>query len=90
MFLDKGMLLMEVKIPGAMPVWLSRIFSELKIYPESYSKYGTFYQEYMVRSLEGSNMTKRALDGNAAENPAVRSAKDRGEGAVGGGEGICA
>ena len=89
-FLDKGMLLMEVKIPGAMPVWLSRIFSELKIYPESYSKYGTFYQEYMVRSLEGSNMTKRALDGNAAENPAVRSAKDRGEGAVGGGEGICA
>ena len=44
----------------------------------------------MVRSLEGSNMTKRALDGNAAENPAVRSAKDRGEGAVGGGEGICA
>ena len=47
-FLEKGMFLMEVKVPGTMPLWLSRIFSELKIFPVSYSKYGTFYQEYMV------------------------------------------
>lgn len=47
-FSEKGMFLMEVKIPGAMPLWLSRIFSELKIFPVSYSKYGTFYQEYMA------------------------------------------
>lgn len=52
-FLDKGMFLMEVKIPGAMPVWMSRVFSELGIYPVSYSKYGTFYQDYVAEETEG-------------------------------------
>lgn len=47
-FLDKGEMLMEVKIPGAMPVWMSRLFSELQIYPISFSKYGTYYQEYIA------------------------------------------
>lgn len=46
--LDKGSLLMEVKIPGAMPVWMSRLFSELQIYPISFSKYGTYYQDYIA------------------------------------------
>ena len=46
------MLLMEVKIPGAMPLWMSRILSELDIYPTSYSKYGTYYQNYIEESTE--------------------------------------
>jgi hypothetical protein len=36
--------LMEIKIPGAMPVWLALILDELEIYPISFSKYGTGYQ----------------------------------------------
>ena len=35
--------LMEIKIPGAMPVWLARMLDELKIYPTSFSKYGKAY-----------------------------------------------
>lgn len=35
---------MEVKIPGAMPLWMARLFSELEIYPVSFSKYGVAYQ----------------------------------------------
>lgn len=46
--LERGMFLMEVKIPGAMPVWMSELFSELEIFPTSYSKYGTYYREYMI------------------------------------------
>ncbi len=46
--LEKGKLLMEIKIPGAMPVWMSRILSELAIYPVSYSKYGTYFKEYIA------------------------------------------
>lgn len=46
--------LMEVKIPGAMPLWMSRILSQLSIYPVSYSKYGAYYQEYLRRDLEYS------------------------------------
>ena len=47
--LEEGRVLMEVKIPGAMPVWMSRGFSELGIYPVSFSKYGRYYREYLLR-----------------------------------------
>lgn len=42
--LEEGRRLMEIKVPGAIPVWLSRILDELKIYPASFSKYGRGYQ----------------------------------------------
>lgn len=35
--------LMEIKIPGTMPLWLSHILDELEIYPTSFSKYGKGY-----------------------------------------------
>ncbi len=35
--------LMEVKAPGALPLWLSEAFTALKIYPTSFSKYGRIY-----------------------------------------------
>lgn len=35
--------LMEIKIPQAMPLWLSSALSQLKLYPVSFSKYGQFY-----------------------------------------------
>lgn len=45
--LEKGQVLMEVKVPGAMPLWMSRLLAGLNIYPDSFSKYGTYYQEYL-------------------------------------------
>jgi len=48
--LDPGQVLMEVKIPNAMPVWMSHIFSELDIFPVSYSKYGMFYKNYLLQN----------------------------------------
>ena len=41
--LPAGMRVMEIKIPNAMPLWLSAILGELEIYPASFSKYGTAY-----------------------------------------------
>lgn len=41
--LPAGMRVMEIKIPNAMPLWLSAILDELGIFPASYSKYGTAY-----------------------------------------------
>lgn len=38
--LEPGQVLMELKIAGSVPLELSRIFSELKIYQTSFSKYG--------------------------------------------------
>lgn len=36
--------LLEIKIPGIMPMWMSLILAKLKIYPVSISKYGTYYK----------------------------------------------
>lgn len=44
--LGEGRYLMEVKILGAMPVWFTRLLSELEIYNTHFSKYGQEYMEY--------------------------------------------
>ena len=38
--------LMEVKIGGAMPIWLAQQLAALRIYKISFSKYGTAYRLY--------------------------------------------
>ena len=43
-FKDKKYI-MEIKTLGSMPLWLVRSLSELKIYPTSFSKYGSIYQK---------------------------------------------
>lgn len=37
--------LMEIKIPGAMPLWLAHLLSEESVFPLSYSKYGRAFCE---------------------------------------------
>ncbi|MCQ2535294.1 MAG: polyphosphate polymerase domain-containing protein, partial [Clostridia bacterium] len=46
--LPEGMVLMEIKVPGTVPLWMAKLLSELEIKPTSYSKYGTFYKEIIV------------------------------------------
>ena len=46
--LPPGDVLMEIKTPAAAPVWLARLLSELKIFPVSFSKYGTCYKEHIL------------------------------------------
>ena len=46
--LQEGMYLMEVKTTGAMPLWLVDKLSELKLYPYSFSKYGTAYKKKVM------------------------------------------
>lgn len=41
--LPEGMVLMELKCPGAIPLWMVDILSRERIYKTSYSKYGTAY-----------------------------------------------
>lgn len=43
--LQAGERLMEIKIPGVMPLWLAQILDKLKIYPVSISKYGKGYMQ---------------------------------------------
>lgn len=51
---EDGGILMEIKIPGAAPIWLARVLSELEIFPASFSKYGTCYTKNILREqVEG-------------------------------------
>lgn len=45
----EGERLMEVKVSGSMPLWLTDIISKLRIYPYSFSKYG---QACLKREME--------------------------------------
>ncbi|MCR5610036.1 MAG: polyphosphate polymerase domain-containing protein [Lachnospiraceae bacterium] len=52
---DKGLpiinddrVLMEIKIPGTCPLWLSHLLDGLEIRPISFSKYGTCYKNYIL------------------------------------------
>lgn len=41
--LETGWCIMEVKAAGAIPLWLVRKLSEMKVYKTSFSKYGTYF-----------------------------------------------
>lgn len=48
--LEDGMYLMELKCSGGIPMWMTDVLSELRIYKTSFSKYGTAYCGYMSRT----------------------------------------
>lgn len=48
LLLPPEQILMEIKIPGAAPVWLARLLSETGAYPASFSKYGTYYKQQVI------------------------------------------
>ena len=49
---DPGQYLMEVKISGAMPLWMSRMLSELQIPQSSFSKYGECYKRFLLPKIQ--------------------------------------
>lgn len=49
--LEKGERIMEIKIAGAMPMWLVRMLDSLRIYPTSFSKYGAAYTREMQNRI---------------------------------------
>lgn len=48
--LDENLCLMEIKVPMAMPLWLTRILNDLEIYPTSFSKYGNIYRQNILNN----------------------------------------
>ena len=51
--LPDDLCVMEVKTRGGMPLWLSHAFSQYKLFPRPFSKYGAGYKKYI---LKGGNM----------------------------------
>ena len=53
LLLPEEAILMELKIPGAAPLWLARLLSENGIFSTSFSKYGTYYKDVVLGGLRG-------------------------------------
>lgn len=53
--------LMEVKFLGAIPVWFTKILSELEIYNTHFSKYGNEYMDYSYKKRYGIVERRKAI-----------------------------
>ena len=49
--LPEDKVLMEIKCSGGIPLWMTQVLSENKIYKTSFSKYGTAYQTLILPQL---------------------------------------
>ena len=56
--LEPNQYLMEVKILGAIPLWLVEIFSDLSIYSTKFSKYGNEYMRYCLNKNKENEMRR--------------------------------
>ncbi|MGN0604959.1 MAG: polyphosphate polymerase domain-containing protein [Oscillospiraceae bacterium] len=54
--IEEGQHLMEVKIIGAMPLWLAHALSELKIFKTSFSKYGRGFKAYTLEKMADNGL----------------------------------
>lgn len=50
--LPDGLVLMEVKCSGGIPLWMTEVLSRERIYKTSFSKYGTAYQTLIFPQLK--------------------------------------
>jgi len=59
--LPEGMILMEIKCEGALPLWMAKLLSEEKMYKTSFSKYGTEYMLILQNKLQGELQNAKLL-----------------------------
>lgn len=77
--MDKGQWLMEVKAEKTVPVWLSRLLSELSMYRTGFSKYGNEYK----KSIRHAGRVPELYARLAAEGVDEMDGMDGMDGAVG-------
>lgn len=60
--LPEGMVLMEIKCSGGIPIWMTEVLSAEKIYKTSFSKYGTAYKNIIFPKLCVQNSMRRTKE----------------------------
>ena len=48
LLIDEDMRIMEIKLSHYMPLWLSKLLCENKIFRQGFSKYGTYYKNHIL------------------------------------------
>ena len=57
--LPQGKVLMEIKSSGGIPLWMTQVLSQERIFKTSFSKYGTAYQTLIFPQLQESGQTSK-------------------------------
>ncbi len=65
LLLPNGEFIMEIKILGAMPIWLADLLDEYKLYSRGFSKYGVKFKQDLADGKISYNMTDK--DGNQVD-----------------------
>ena len=73
LLLPRGLVLMEIKCVGGIPLWMTKVLSSLHIYKSSFSKYGTaydksIYPEINPKASENSDKEINNKENNNKEN----------------------
>lgn len=50
-YFDEETYILEIKTLDSIPLWFTQILSKLEIYPTSFSKYGSIYQDYIYKEV---------------------------------------
>lgn len=53
--------LMEIKVPGAFPMWMTQALSELQIRKVSFSKYGTAYKNFVREQIAAQQDERKII-----------------------------
>lgn len=56
--IDKSYILMEVKIPQAMPLWMTSLFTNLGLKQSPFSKYAYCYEHYLNKQQRGQQYAR--------------------------------
>lgn len=59
--LKDGMTLMEIKCSGGIPLWMTQVLTEQKLYKTSFSKYGAAYEKLIFPQQNQSHQPIRVL-----------------------------
>lgn len=59
--LNSDSYLVEIKTSSSIPLWLVENMSKLKIYPSSFSKYGTVYKQNLINSTDYKNESYKQI-----------------------------
>lgn len=72
--LEEGKWLMEVKAGKSIPIWLSKLLSEYKVYKTSFSKYGKEYEKMIINNKNLKGEMNKCLNQYSAQYPAQQLA----------------
>ena len=61
LLLPHDTVLMEIKIPDAAPLFLAKLLSENDIRDVSFSKYGTYYQNVVLKGIQGEEYSREVF-----------------------------